>query len=103
MGEKSPLVALQIEIQRFVDEELRHYPEASLPDLYKNYFQDVYGTGHLIPDTTDAGEYLNRELTVSEWTDSVLWQPLGTHHDFYRINLLLVKNGTIPRDTLLLE
>ncbi|MFW6259366.1 MAG: hypothetical protein ACOC1R_00385 [Tangfeifania sp.] len=27
---------------------------------------------------------------------------MGINHDYYRINLLLVKNGTIPRDTLLL-
>jgi hypothetical protein len=27
---------------------------------------------------------------------------LGINHDYYRINLRLVKDGTIPRDTLLL-
>lgn len=89
------------EVQQFVDLELKNYPEASLLDLYKNYFQDAYGPGHLIPDTTHAGEYLNWELSQSDWSDTLLWQPLGTQHDFYRINLLLLKNGTIPRDTLL--
>jgi hypothetical protein len=90
------------EVQQFVDLELKNYPEASLLDFYKNYFQDAYGPGHLIPDTTHAGEYLNWELSQSDWSDTLLWQPLGTQHDFYRINLLLLKNGTIPRDTLLL-
>jgi hypothetical protein len=31
-----------------------------------------------------------------------MYQPLGTNHDFYRINLLLIKNHVIPRDSLLL-
>jgi hypothetical protein len=90
------------EVQQFVDLEFKNYPEASLLDLYKNYFQDAYGPGHLIHDTTHAGEYLNWELSQSDWSDTLLWQPLGMQHDFYRINLLLLKNGTIPRDTLLL-
>ncbi len=90
------------QIRQFVNDELKHYPEAHLTDLYKNYFQDAYGPGHLIPDTTSAGKYLSWELQQPEWTDSLLFQPLGTNHDFYRINLLLVKNKVIPRDTLLL-
>lgn len=90
------------QIRQFVVDELKHYPEAHLTDLYKNYFQDAYGPGHLIPDTTSAGNYLSWELQQPEWTDSLLYQPLGANHDYYRINLLLVKNHTIPRDTLLL-
>ncbi len=35
-------------IQQFVDLELSYCPEASLLDLYKNYFQDAYGPGHFI-------------------------------------------------------
>lgn len=89
-------------IQRFVDLELKHYPKTSLQDLYKNYFQDAFGSGHLIADTTKAGKYLDWELSQTDYIDSTLFQPLGIHHDYYRINLILVKNGTIPRDTLLL-
>lgn len=90
------------QIRRFINDELRYYPEAHLTDLYKNYFQDAYGPGHLIPDTTSAGNYLSWELQQPEWSDSLLYQPLGKNHDFYRINLLLIKNKVIPRDTLLL-
>lgn len=90
------------QIRQFVNDELTYYPQARLTDLYKNYFQDAYGPGHLIPDTTSAGRYLSWELQQSEWPDTLLFQPLGIHHDFYRINLVLVKNKVIPRDTLLL-
>ncbi len=90
------------QIRQFINDELSHYPEVHLTDLYKNYFQDAYGPGHLIPDTTRAGNYLSWELQQPEWTDTLLFQPLGINHDFYRINLLLIKNHVIPRDTLLL-
>jgi hypothetical protein len=90
------------QIRQFVEDELKHYPTARLTDLYKNYFQDAYGPGHLIPDTTRAGAYIDWELQQPDWTDQLPSQALGANHDFYRINLLLLKNGTIPRDTLLL-
>lgn len=90
------------QIRQFVEDELQHYPEARLTDLYKNYFQDAYGPGHLIPDTTRAGAYIDWELLQPGWTDRLPYQALGANRDFYRINLLLLKNGTIPRDTLLL-
>ena len=90
------------QIRQFIEDELKHYPEAHLTDLYKNYFQDAYGPGHLIPDTTRAGAYIDWELLQLGWTDQLPYQSLGANHDFYRVNLLLLKNGTIPRDTLLL-
>jgi hypothetical protein len=90
------------QIRQFVSDELKHYPEARLTDLYKNYFQDAYGPGHLIPDTASAGSYLDWELHQSDWIDPTPYQALGINHDFYRINLILLKNGVIPRDTLLL-
>lgn len=85
----------------FIQSELKFYPEAQLVDLYKNYFQDAYGPGHIIPDTTQAGAYIDWELKQTDWKDTLLLQALGIHHDYYRVNLILVKNGTIPRDTLL--
>ncbi|MBN1820874.1 MAG: hypothetical protein JXR31_06530 [Prolixibacteraceae bacterium] len=81
--------------------ELKNYPEARLTDIYKNFFQDAYGPGHLIPDTTSAGNYLSWELQQPEWTDTLKWQALGNNHDFYRINLSFVKEGTLPRSILL--
>lgn len=88
-------------IQQFIENELNHYPKARLTDLYKNYFQDAYGPGHMIPDTTRAGAFLDREMKEAKWKDTLLWQPLGIHHDYYRVNLLLVRDGVIPRQDLL--
>lgn len=49
-------------IKKAVLGELKHYPETQLRDIYKNFFQDAYGPGHLIPDSTHAGKYLDIEL-----------------------------------------
>ena len=89
------------QIIQFIDNELKYYPEAHLADLYKNYFQDAYGPGHIIEDTPQAGKYLDWELRQTDWIDTLSYQALGINHDYYRINLRLVKDGIIPRDTLL--
>lgn len=89
-------------IKQFITNELSQYTESRLPDIYKSFFQEAFGPGHLIPDTTRAGAYLDRELKSNDWTDTIPFHPLGIYHDYYRINLILVKNGTIPRDVMLL-
>jgi hypothetical protein len=88
-------------IKESVQTEIKNYPEASLVDIYKNFFQDAYGPGHLIPDTTQAGVYLDKELKEPLWGDTVKWQPLGRTNNYFRINLSLVKNGVLPRNVLL--
>ena len=87
-------------IKKAILAELNYYPEAHLRDIYKNFFQDAYGPGHLIPDTTHAGEYLNVVLK-EPIEDTVTWQAIGPSNDYYRINLQLVKKGIIPRNVLL--
>lgn len=88
------------QIKKAILSELNRYPEAHLRDIYKNFFQDAYGPGHLIPDTTQAGKYLNVELK-KPIEDTVTWQAIGPANDYYRINLQLVKDGILPRDVLL--
>ncbi|MFW5774571.1 MAG: hypothetical protein ACOCWD_07795 [Tangfeifania sp.] len=87
-------------IKKAIFAELNYYPEAHLRDIYKNFFQDAYGPGHLIPDTTHAGEYLNVVLK-EPIEDIVTWQAIGPSNDYYRINLQLVKDGILPRNVLL--
>ena len=88
-------------INQFISNAFNQYPESQLTDIYKNLFQEAFGPGHLIPDTTRAGVYLDSELKSEEWVDTIPFHPLGLNHDYYRVNLLLVKNGIIPREVLL--
>jgi hypothetical protein len=40
-----------------VERQLSAYSESTLQDLYKNFFQDYFGPGHLLDDTLSAGAY----------------------------------------------
>jgi len=46
--------------------ESKYYPEARLRDIYKNFFQDPFGPGHLIPDTTKQQELVFQTCIVLE-------------------------------------
>ena len=89
------------QIRQFVAGELKYYPQSRLTDLYKNYFQDAFGPGHLIPDTASAAAYLDWELQQTDYSDTVKFQELGIRHDFIRINLDLVRKGLVPRNVML--
>jgi hypothetical protein len=76
--------------------QLAVYPESRLQDLYKNFFQDRFGPGHLIPDTAMAGLYLRNELADTTLARHPLCESIGWEGNFYRVGIDLVKNGTIP-------
>ncbi|MDD2436877.1 MAG: hypothetical protein PHG27_05290 [Massilibacteroides sp.] len=79
-----------------VNRQMQTYPKSTLKDLYKNFFQDRYGPGHLIADTAAAAAYIRRELAAMERSDGLLLEEIGWEGRFYRVNLSLLKDGTIP-------
>ncbi|MDR0430002.1 MAG: hypothetical protein LBH58_05940 [Tannerellaceae bacterium] len=81
-----------------VENQLKAYPESTLQDLYKNFFQDYFGPGHLVSDTTAAGAYLNRELASYDNATGAYYEPTGYKGNFYRVNLSVVKEGIISRE-----
>ena len=81
-----------------VNAQMELYPESRLSDIYKNFYQDMFGPGHMIPDTTAAGNYLRRELaSYTECTGPYL-DPTGWNGNFYRVNLSVLKEEIIPYD-----
>ncbi len=85
-------------IQKAILEELQLHPRAQLVDIYKFFFQGVFGPGHIISDQKSALKYLQNEFQSSTEFDSVLWQQVGYKIRYYRISLKLVKEGTIPEE-----
>ena len=81
-----------------VENHLKIYPKSTLQDLYKNFFQDYFGPGHIVNDTTSAGAYLNRELSSFDNATGVYYEPTGYNGNFYRVNLSVIKEGIISRD-----
>jgi hypothetical protein len=85
-------------VRKSVNYHMEKYPKSTLKDLYKYFFQDKYGPGHMINDTEVAKNYLLSELNsyVEITEDSA--EPIGWEQNFYRVNLSLIKNNLIPFD-----
>ena len=86
------------QIRSAVENQLSIYPKSTLQDLYKNFFQDYFGPGHIVSDTTSAGAYLNRELASFEQASGAYYEPTGYNGNFYRVNLSVIKEGILSRD-----
>lgn len=83
-------------IQSALEYQRRHYPASQYRDVYKNFMQDYFGPGHLLNDTVAAANYLRYELENSELFDGPDYEATGFEGNFYRVNLRLLKDGTIP-------
>ena len=78
-----------------VERQLRDYPKSTLQDLYKSFFQDRFGPGHLVSDTSAAGNYLRYELNNSENFHEIYYEPTGYENNYYRVNLSVLKENKI--------
>ncbi len=78
--------------------QLRTYPRSTLQDIYKNFFQDYFGPGHLIPDSSMASNYLRKELNAYDSISGPLTELTGWQGNYYRVNLSVLKERKIPFD-----
>lgn len=85
-------------IRLALEYQLKHYPASQYRDVYKNFMQDYFGPGHILNDTVAAGNYLRYELDNSEKFGGPDFEPTGFEGNFFRVNLRLIKDGTIPYD-----
>lgn len=76
-----------------------HYPVSQLRDVYKNFMQDFFGPGHILNDTAASARYLKRELAETDIFAGPAYEPTGFRGNFYRVNIGLIADGTIPYDT----
>ena len=82
-------------VREAVSRQMQNYPKSTLKDLYKNFFQDKFGPGHIISDTTAAGNYLRRELASYTECTGEIAEPTGWEGNFLRVNLSVIKSGRI--------
>lgn len=87
------------QIREAVERQMQVYPRSTLRDLYKNFFQDRFGPGHIIDDTTSAGAYLREELASHEQFEGAYYEPTGYQGNFYRVNLSIVREGLVDYQT----
>ncbi|MBQ0085483.1 MAG: hypothetical protein KBS65_04490 [Prevotella sp.] len=93
-------------IRKSVKYQMTVYPASTLCDLYKNFFQDAYGPGHLMPvgDEAEAKmrKYLRDECEKARHDTTLLpyYEQTGALGNFVRVSLSSVNDGIIPFDTL---
>lgn len=94
-------------IKSAVEQQMRDYPASTLKDVYKNFFQDSFGPGHLMSDQSDAvqrmSDYLRSECEQAELDvdPSPYYVKTGWRGNFYRVNLSVINDGKVPFDTFL--
>ena len=82
-------------IKESVERQLNDFPKSTLQDLYKSFFQDRFGPGHLVSDTSMAGKYLRHELNNSIVFHEKYYEPTGYESNYYRVNLSVIKENKI--------
>lgn len=76
--------------------QIERYPASQYRDVYKNFMQDFFGPGHILSDTAASARYLRSELALDEPFDGPLYEPTGYRGNFYRVNLSLLRDSTVP-------
>ena len=79
---------------------LQRYPNATLQDVYKSFFQDYFGVAHMLAGREKVKGYIEYETSSTTEFDSTLYEPCGWRGNFIRVNLLAVKKGYISCDVL---
>lgn len=88
-------------IRQSVERQMERYPHSTLRDLYKNYFQDRFGPGHIIADEKAADNYLRYELENATTMEGDDYEPTGYEERFMRVNLSVIADGRVPYDKYL--
>jgi hypothetical protein len=85
-------------VKTAVNRQMETYPKSTLKDLYKNFFQDRFGPGHLVRDTASSGDYLRYELSSFDRASGAYYEPAGWEGNYYRVNLSVIKENLVPYD-----
>ena len=88
-------------VRSAIDRQIATYPESTLQDIYKSFYQEHFGPGHIISDMASARRYLMRELSEMGKTQSPYFEPTGCQGDYIRVYLSVVADSLITAEQLL--
>ena len=88
-------------VRSAIEMQLVTYPESTLQDIYKSFYQEHFGPGHIISDTASARRYLMKELSEMGKTASPYFEPTGSQGDYVRVHLSAVADSLITAEQLL--
>jgi hypothetical protein len=75
--------------------QMTQFPKSTLQDLYKSFFQDRFGPGHIIADETSAMRYLQYELATMDTPIGPLLEPTGYCNRYTRVSLQVIKDSLV--------
>jgi hypothetical protein len=84
-----------------IERQMASYPQSTLQDIYKSFYQEHFGPGHMISDTASARRYLMSELSEMGKNKSPYFEPTGSHGDYIRVYLSSVADSLITAEQLL--
>ena len=90
-----------VAVRSAIERQLATYPESTLQDIYKSFYQEHFGPGHIISDTASARRYLMKELSEMGETQSPSFEPIGCQGDYVRVYLAAVSDSLITAEQLL--
>jgi len=76
------------------------YPRITLCDIYKSFYQDRFGPGHIIESKEKAQNYLLKELERTN-AYSVRQEPTGAKGNFIRVDMFYIKDSVVNIDLYL--
>jgi hypothetical protein len=88
-------------IEQAVSTLISQYPEATLQDIYKSFYQERFGPGHMIPNVENARNYLMSEMEQAAENTGAYFEPTGSEGKYVRIYLNAVSDGKIGAEQLL--
>ena len=87
------------EREAFVRTYFQRYPQATLQDIYKGSFQDVFGPAHILTNKESVTKYIQYEMSQVESYENEDYVPCGWQGNFYQVNLKVIADGRVPMDT----
>lgn len=84
--------------ETFVRRYLEKYPHATLQDIYKGSFQDIFGPAHLLTNRNAVESYIKREMETAETLEGDDYTPCGWQGNFLQVNLKVIADGRVPMD-----
>ena len=88
-------------VRSAIERQMTNYPESTLQDIYKSFYQEHFGPGHIISDTASARRYLMSELSEMGEISSPYFEPTGSQGDYVRVYLSAVADNRITAEQLL--
>ena len=96
----NPSIVDSVAVRSAVAAQMESYPESRLQDLYKSFFQDRFGPGHIIKDRQSALDYILSELAAADTLMGPAMEPCGWQGNYVRVNLSVVADGQMTADEL---